>query len=76
MKFWKHFIDMEMYTDNEITTFLENNDYSQITAYLRFGKSNRKIIKSNGSQKIVDDDYTDVSFSARFLQWVTIVARK
>ena len=76
MKFWKHFIDMEMYTDNEITTFLENNDYSQITAYLRLGKSNKKIIKSNGSQKIVDDDYTDVSFSARFLQWVTIVARK
>ena len=76
MKFWKHFIDMEMYTDNEITAFLENNDYSQITAYLRLGKSNKKIIKSNGSQKIVDDDYTDVSFSARFLQWVTIVARK
>ena len=76
MKFWKHFIDMEMYTDNEIKAFLENNDYSQITAYLRLGKSNRKIIKSNGSQKIVDDDYTDVSFSARFLQWVTIVARK
>ena len=76
MKFWKHFIDMEMYTDNEIKAFLENNDYSQITAYLRLGKSNKKIIKSNGSQKIVDDDYTDVSFSARFLQWVTIVARK
>ena len=76
MKFWKHFIDMEMYTDNEITVFLENNDYNQITVYLRDGKSKKEIIKSNGIEKIVDDDYNNVSFSDRFLQWVTIVAMK
>ena len=76
MKFWKHFIDMEMYTDNEIATFLENNEYNQITVYLREGKSNKEIIKSNGSEKIVDDDYSNASFSDRFLQWVTIVASK
>ena len=76
MKFWKHFIDMEMYTDNEIATFLENNEYNQMTVYLREGKSNKEIIKSNGSEKIVDDDYSNASFSDRFLQWVTIVASK
>ena len=65
-----------MYTDNEIATFLENNEYNQITVYLREGKSNKEIIKSNGSEKIVDDDYSNASFSDRFLQWVTIVASK
>ncbi len=76
MKFWKRFIDMEMYNDNEITTFLRNNDYNQITVYLRDGKNKKEIIKSNGSEKIVDDDYGSVSFSDKFLEWVTIVSRK
>lgn len=76
MKFWKHFIDMEMYNDNEITTFLRNNEYNQITVYLRDGKNKKEIIKSNGSEKIVDDDYGNVSFSDKFLEWVTIVSRK
>ena len=38
MKFWGHFIDMEMYDDDEITSFLESNDFSDITVYLRDGK--------------------------------------
>ncbi len=65
-----------MYDDSELTSFLKNNDYDQITVYLRDGKNNKEIIKENGSQKIVDDDYSNVSFSDRFLEWVTIVARK
>ena len=76
MKFWKHFIDMEMYNDNEITVFLRNNDYKEITVYLRDGKNKKEIIKSNGSERIVDDDYGNVSFSDKFLEWVTIVSRK
>ena len=27
MKFWKRFIDMELYTDEEISSFLRNNNY-------------------------------------------------
>ena len=38
MKFWKHFIDMELYTDEEITSFLQNNNFSEITAYIRDGR--------------------------------------
>ncbi len=76
MKFWNHFIDMEMHDDEEITSFLENNDYSQITVYLRDGKNKKEIIKSNGSKKTVDDDYDHISFSDRFVQWVTVTARK
>ena len=76
MKFWNHFIDMEMYNDNEITAFLQNNDFDRITVYLRDGKNKKEIIKENGSEKIVDDDYSNVSFSDKFVQWVTIVARK
>ena len=76
MRFWKHFIDMEMYKDNEITSFLQNNDYSQITVYLRDGKNKKEIIKENGNERIVDDDYSKLSFSDRFVQWVTVVARK
>lgn len=76
MKFWKHFIDMEMYDDGEISNFLKNNDYSQITVYLRDAKNKKEIIKSDGSEKRVDDDYDHISFSDRFVQWVTITAQK
>ncbi len=76
MKFWKHFIDMEMYDDGEISNFLKNNDYSQITVYLRDAKNKKEIIKSDGSEKRVDDDYDHISFSDRFVQWVTVTAQK
>lgn len=76
MKFWKHFIDMQTYNDKEITTFLQNNNYNQITVYLRDGKNKKEIIKSNGIEKTVNDDYSHVSFSDRFMQWVTVTARK
>lgn len=76
MKFWKHFIDMELYTDNEITSFLQNNDFSEITAYIRDGRKKQEIIKINGKETRVNDDYSKVSFSNKFVDWVTVVAKK
>lgn len=76
MKFWNHFIDMEMYTDEEITSFLESNDFSEITSYIRDGRKKQEIIKVNGKETRVNDDYSNVSFSDKFLEWVTVVARK
>lgn len=76
MKFWGHFIDMEMYDDDEITSLLQSNDFSEITVYLRDGKNNKEIIRYKGSEEIIDDDYSEVSFSDRFLQWMTVVAMK
>ena len=76
MKFWNHFIDMEMYTDKEITSFLENNEYNQITVYLRDGKNRKEIIKDSTGKKMLDDDFSNVSFSDKFLEWVTVIARK
>lgn len=76
MRFWNHFIDMEMYTDDEISSFLENNDYNDITAYLRDAKNKQEIIKSKGEERRVDDDYSNISFSDKFVQWVTVTAVK
>lgn len=76
MKFWKHFIDMEMYNDGEIKNFLKNNSYNEIKVYLRDAKNKKEIIKSDDGEKRVDDDYDHISFSDRFVQWVTITAQK
>ncbi|WP_067041528.1 class I SAM-dependent methyltransferase [Methanobrevibacter sp. YE315] len=77
MKVSEKLIDMTVYDDEQITEFLRNNDYSQITVYLRDGKNKKEIIKEIGGQtKTVDDDYDHVSFSDKFVQWMTIVARK
>ncbi|WP_243408456.1 class I SAM-dependent methyltransferase [Methanobrevibacter woesei] len=76
MKFWKHFIDMELYTDKEITSFLQNNDFSEITSYIRDGRKKQEIIKINGKETRVNDDYSKVSFSDKFVDWVTVVAKK
>lgn len=76
MKFWKHFIDMELYTDEEIKLFLQNNEYSEITAYIRDGRRKQEIIKCDGKETRVNDDYSNVSFSDKFVDWVTVVAKK
>ena len=76
MKFWKYFIDMELYTDEEIKLFLQNNEYSEITAYIRDGRKKQEIIKINGKETRVNDDYSKVSFSDKFVDWVTVVAKK
>jgi ubiquinone/menaquinone biosynthesis C-methylase UbiE len=76
MRFWNRFIDMEMYTDDEISTFLANNDFNEITAYLRDAKNKEEIVKSNGNVKRISDDFSKISFSDRFSQWVTVTAKK
>ena len=77
MRFWQHFIDMELYDDAEIKGFLKSNDYSDITVYLRDGRKRQEIIKAmDGSESRIDDDYGNVSFSDKFLEWMTVVARK
>ena len=77
MKLSERLIDMTVYNDKEIKGFLENNDYSDITIYLRDGRNKQEVIKKmDGSQTRVDDDYDKVSFSDKFVEWMTVVARK
>lgn len=76
MKFWKHFIDMELYTDEEISSFLQNNGFNEITVYIRDGRKKQEIIKIDGNETRIDYDYNNVSFSDKFVDWVTVVARK
>lgn len=76
MKISKKLIDMEVYSDDELTGFLKANDYSNITVYLRDAKNREEIIKANGEVKRIKDDYNHASFSDKFLEWMTITAEK
>ena len=77
MKLSERLIDMVVYNDEEIKGFLKNNEFSDITIYLRDGRKKQEIIKKmDGSQTRVDDDYDNVSFSDKFVEWMTVVARK
>lgn len=76
MRFFERFIDMTVYNDKEITNFLKNNDYKDITVYLRDGKNKQEIIKTQNGEKRVRDGYDKVSFSDKFLEWMTVVAVK
>ena len=76
MKISKKLIDMEVYSDEELTGFLKINDYSNVTVYLRDAKNHEEIIKANGEIKRVSDDYDHTSFSDKFLEWMTIIAEK
>ena len=77
MKISEKLIDMTVYNDEEITEFLKNNGYSQITVYLRDAKNSEEIIKEIGGEtRRVHDDYNHFSFSDRFVEWMTVVARK
>ncbi|MEE1134394.1 MAG: class I SAM-dependent methyltransferase [Methanobrevibacter sp.] len=76
MKVSEKLIDMTVYNDEEVSQFLENNDYSEIIVYLRDAKNKQEIVKSNGNVKRIEDDYDHVSFSDKFVEWMTVVARK
>ena len=77
MKISEKFIDMTVYNDEELTQFLQNNDYSKITVYLRNGRKNQETIKEIGGEtKTVYDDYDHVSLTDKWVEWMTIVARK
>ena len=76
MKVSEKLIDMTVYNDEEITTFLNNNDYSEVTVYLRDAKNKEEIVKCNGEVKRIPDDYDHLSISDRYVEWMTVVARK
>lgn len=76
MKVSEKLIDMTVYNDDEVSQFLKNNDYSEITVYLRDAKNKQEIVKSNGNVKRIEDDYDHISFSDKFVEWMTVVARK
>ncbi|ADC46047.1 SAM-dependent methyltransferase [Methanobrevibacter ruminantium M1] len=76
MKFFDRVIDMELYEDNELYGFLKNNDYGDITIYLRDGKNKQEIIKKDDKTFVIDDDYDNFSISDRWVQWMTITAIK
>lgn len=77
MKISEKLIDMTVYNDEEITEFLKNNNYSKITVYLRDGKNREEIIKEIGGEtRRIPDDYDHVSFSDKFVEWMTVVAVK
>ena len=77
MKISEKLIDMTVYNDEELTGFLKNNEYSKITVYLRDSKNKEEIIKEMGGQtRRIPDDYDHVSFSDKFVEWMTIVSEK
>ena len=77
MKVSERLIDMTVYNDKEIKGFLKNNEFSDITIYLRDARNKQEIIKKmDGSQTRVDDDYDKTSFPDKFVEWMTVVARK
>lgn len=77
MKISEKLINMTVYNDEELTSFLKNNGYSKITVYLRDAKNRQEIIKEiDGETRKVNDDYDNISFSDKFLEWMTIIAKK
>ena len=77
MKLSEKLIDMTVYNDGELTEFLKNNDYSKITVYLRDAKNKEEIVKEiDGETHRIPDDYDHISFSDKFVEWMTIVAEK
>ena len=56
--------------------FLQDNNFSEITAYIRNGRKKQEIIKVNGKETQIKDNFNKGSFSDKFVDWVTVVARK
>lgn len=77
MKFFDKMVDMTFYEDHDLREFLENNDFNNITIYLRDGKNKEEIIKTqNGNKTKIKDDYDNFSISDRFIEWMTVTATK
>ena len=76
MRLCEGLMNMTAYTDVDLCQFLENNDYKDIKAYLRDGKSKKETIKYEGKEITIDDDYNHFSLSDRFVEWMTITAIK
>ena len=76
MKLSEKLINMTVYNDNQISEFLKNNDYREITVYLRDSKNSEEIIKKDNKITRVDDDYDHISFSDKFVEWMCVTAKK
>ena len=76
MRLCEGLMNMTAYTDNDLCQFLGNNDFKEIKTYLRDGKSKKEIIKYDGKEITMDDDYNHFSISDRFVQWMTVTAKK
>lgn len=77
MKFFDKVIDMTFYEDEDLRNLLENNDYKEITVYLRDGKNKEEVIKKGDGETFrIDDDYDNFSISDRFVEWMTVTAIK
>ena len=77
MKFFDKVVDMTFYEDNDLVGFLKSNGFKEITVYLRDGKNKEEVIKTmDGKEKRVKDDYDNFSISDRFVEWMTVTAKK
>ena len=77
MKFFDKVIDMTFYEDKDLVGFLKSNGFKEITVYLRDGKNKEEVIKTmDGKEKRVKDDYDNFSISDRFVEWMTVTAKK
>ncbi len=76
MKISEKLIDMKAYNDEELTRFLENNDYSEITVYLKDTKNKKEKIKTKDGIEIIDDDWDKTSFTDKLVEWMCITAKK
>lgn len=77
MKFFDKVIDMTFYEDKDLVGFLKSNDFKDVTVYLRDGKNKQEIIKKEDGKTVkIDDDYDNFSISDRFVEWMTVTAKK
>ena len=77
MKFFDKVVDMTFYEDNDLVGFLKSNVFKDVTVYLRDGKNKQEIIKKEDGKTVkIDDDYDNFSISDRFVEWMTVTAKK
>jgi len=75
MRISEKLIDMTVYNDEELTGFLKNNGYSEVTVYIRDAKNKEEIVKTDGEVKRIPDDYDHISFTDKLVEWMTVVAK-
>lgn len=69
--------NLTVYNDKEISAFLRNNDYNDVTIYLRDSKNKQEIIRKHNQKDIrIDDDYDHFSISDKFVEWMCVIAKK
>lgn len=68
MKLWNHFIDMNLYTDDELVQYLKNNEFKEVTSYLWDGKNSEEIIKTVNGIKRISDGFSNASITDKFLE--------